>query len=102
MTNSTSAGEFKAWINLQPGSDNALHVTGKVTTPSSGWSGRLVEAVPPGINPAILILDAELTPPSDVVTVIELTYAKPHSPHYESATIRGLGGDIHVPVEYVH
>ncbi|CAH1649989.1 conserved hypothetical protein [Hyphomicrobiales bacterium] len=96
---------FKAWLDTMPGSDKALTVIGSVEVPTSGWTGSLAEAVPPGINPAILILDATLTKPTgivlQVISTVELTFRKAHSPRYDSITIRGLGSDIHVPVEIV-
>ena len=96
---------FRAWLNTMPGSDPTLHVVGIVEVPTGGWAGTLTAAVPPGINPAILILDARLIAPTgtviEVVSNLELRFQKTPSPRYRSVTIRGLGDDFDVPVEVV-
>lgn len=96
---------FKAWLDTMPGSSKSLTVLCSVEVPTSGWKGSLNEAIPQGINPAILLLDATLTEPTgivlQVISTVEQCFQKANSPRYESVTIRGLGDDIHIPVEIV-
>src|ERR1700674_2667072 len=98
---------FKAWINKQPGSQPKLIVTGKAEVPTSGWTGTLERAVPQGINPKILILDACLVEPtgkvnSPVVSKVDLRYDEsPPAVDYSQVTIRLDGDDVTVKVEIV-
>lgn len=52
---------WKAWENRQPPGPPRLHVTGDVETSSTNQTPVLTEAVPQGINPAILILNLTVT-----------------------------------------
>ena len=97
---------FKAWINKQPGSQPKLIVTGKAEVPTSGWTGTLERAVPQGIDPKILILDACLIEPTgkvnQVVSQVDLRYEEaPPATEYTQATVRLDGGDVTVKVEIV-
>ena len=49
--------DFSAWINLMPGTEPKLIVTGRVETNSGSLQPHLVEADPQGINPKILLLN---------------------------------------------
>lgn len=55
--------DWKAWEDRQPGpgKEVKLIVTGQVQTSNSNQALQLKEAVPQGINPAILILDLSIT-----------------------------------------
>ena len=48
---------WNAWIDVMPGSKPTLYVTGEVQTGAANLVPVLTEAVPQGINPAILLLD---------------------------------------------
>lgn len=97
-----SSKDFKAWLDKMPGKNNTLHVTGSVEVPTSGWTGSLVERVPPGINPSILILDVRLVKPtgtvSDVISFVSLHFQKQHAEQYRQVTIIGAGEDFTIPV----
>ena len=71
MATNSDQSEFKARLDKMP-PNNTLYVTGKVTVPTTGFHVSLVEAVPQGINPKILILEVKKVKPSgpagDVVT----------------------------------
>lgn len=47
---------WKAWIDLVPGTGSTLHVTGEVST-AGDTAPKLAEAVPQGIVGTILVLD---------------------------------------------
>jgi hypothetical protein len=51
----------KAWEDRQGPGGPTLHVTCEVETSNSNQTPQLKEAVPQGINPAILILDLSIT-----------------------------------------
>jgi hypothetical protein len=106
MPKNSDKGEFKAWLDKMPGANNTLHVTGKVTVPTTGFHVSLVEAVPQGINPKILILEVKKVRPTgaagDVVTHVPVRYDRAHSPDYTDVTIRDDGNDFTIPVEVVH
>jgi hypothetical protein len=103
LTNSDES-EFKANLDKMPGANNTLHVTGKVTVPTTGFHVSL-EAVPPGINPKILILEVKKVKPSgaagDIVSHVPVKYDKPYSPDYTEVTIRGDGSEFTIPVRIV-
>ena len=105
MANNSDEGEFKAWLDKMPGADNTLHVTGSVTVPTPGYTVWLVEAVPQGINPKILILEVKKVPPTgfvaQVITHVPVRYDKPRSPDYTDVTVRGDGEEFTIPVEIV-
>jgi len=106
MSTNSDAGEFKAWLDKMPGANNTLHVTGKVTVPTTGYHVSLVEAVPQGINPKILLLEVKKVKPSgpagQMISHVPVRYDKPHSSDYTEVTILGDGGGFTVPVEIVH
>ncbi len=97
---------FKAWIDNMPGSQDPLIVTGDVVFPTGGWKAELVEAVPQGINPTILILDERETAPTGIVnqmvTTLHLRFEKPHGKAYKQVTIRGAGSQFTIPVAQVN
>ena len=106
MSTNSDQSEFKAWIDKMPGANNTLHVTGKITVPTTGYHVSLVEAVPQGINPDILILEVKKVPPSgpagQMIEHLPVRYDKPHSPDYSEVTILGDGDGFSLPVKIVH
>ncbi len=84
---------WSAWHNLMPGSEPALHVTGEVTCPTSGYTARLSPSSPQGINPATYLMDLIVTPPApgtlvlEVVTDVPLHYQELTSERYTDVTI---------------
>lgn len=76
-----STSDWKAWGNVQPGSNQALNVTGKVTTATGGWKVALQERNPQGIDPRILILDLNVTPPAPGSIVTQAVVV--HPVHYQ-------------------
>lgn len=104
--NGLDAGKFYAWIDKMPGSHNTLHVVGVVNNTDTNVYSYLVEAVPQGINPNILILDLkQMKKPGGAGFVIlpqVVTFTKPTSRDYETVTIRSSSGNIDISVEIVH
>ncbi len=96
--------DWTAYHNFQPGSKPRLTVRGKVFVPSSGYTATLIEHVPQGFNPAILLLDLKLTPPSGIVTPafewIEVEFAKQTSAFYTDVQVLPDGPSI--PVHRVY
>src|SRR5438128_621879 len=58
---------WKAIFNMMPPGPWILRVTGKCLFPIHGYKVTLKEAVPQGINPAILLLRKTVTPPTGFV-----------------------------------
>ena len=97
---------FDAWINKMPPSRDTLHVKGKVEFPTPGYKAELVEAVPPGINREILILDVRETPPTgpvnQVVTQVDAApFSRHDSGHITEVTIRSDAPAFTLPVRVV-
>jgi hypothetical protein len=61
-------GDWSAWHDHMPGKKPTLHVTGLCTFPTGGYKVTLKRAVPPGINPKILVLDLKIVKPTGEVT----------------------------------
>lgn len=99
------SSNWKAWLNVMPGSGPTLHVTGDVTVPTGGYSAKLIGHVPQGFNPQILLLDLVVTPPppdrvvTQAFTTIKVTYEEKTKIKYTQVTI--LPDDITVDVETV-
>ena len=75
-------------------------VVGQVQCPSTGWKVGLVEAVPQGFNPAILILDLVARKPpvsAPKVTRVKVRFQKNVAKTIEQVTIRGGGPDFTIP-----
>jgi hypothetical protein len=97
---------FEARINKMPIGKPKLTVTGKAEVPTPGWSGSLVRAVPQGINPLVLILDAYLTKPTGianpVVSKVDLSYEEtPPANEYTDVTVRLDGEAVTVKVKII-
>jgi hypothetical protein len=100
-------GSFKALLNKQPPGPASIVVTGDVEVNSGGWEGALVKAVPQGINPAALILDLKMTPPSGSVTQaftkVGVAFEERPALHdYTDVTIRVGDGHFTIRVQVVH
>lgn len=96
---SCKEGSWEAWINQMPPNRNELRVEGICTCPKAGYTARLRPAVPPGINPEILILNLETDEPSggaaDIITDYPVEYQEENA-HYKQVTI--LPCDITIDV----
>jgi hypothetical protein len=57
-----------AWVNLMPGSDHKLIVTGRVLTNAGNLLPVLNEAVPQDLNPQILMLNLTIEQQGDFGT----------------------------------
>ena len=78
-----STGKCTGWQAVQdnmPPGPPTLTVTGRCTFPTSGYKVTLKEAVPQGINPAILLLRKTVRKPTGivlpVVTTIKVRFVK--------------------------
>jgi hypothetical protein len=60
MAESTSSSNWAAWVNHQPPGPEALHIQGIVDAPHPGHTATLTPAIPPGINPDILLMNLTL------------------------------------------
>lgn len=93
---------FRAWKNLLPPHPVVkLIVIGEVQCPSTGWKVRLVEAVPQGFIPAILILDLVARKPpvsAPRLTRVKVRFQKDQAQIYQQVTIRGGGPDFTIPI----
>ncbi|HXC54602.1 MAG TPA: hypothetical protein VNU97_04860 [Rhizomicrobium sp.] len=95
-----------AWVNSMPPGKPKLMVIVAVTTPTTGWTVKLVRANPQGINPAILLLRIDATPPKgragQMVTRHELRYEEsPPKGKYTEATIIGGTPGVTVKVHQI-
>jgi hypothetical protein len=98
---------FHAWIDRMPMGGPRLFVTGDIVTPSGGWTASLTRAVPQGINPNILILQIDASPPTGgaptVMTTMSLRFEEAPPAHpYTDVTIRHGGGDFTIEVGETH
>ena len=77
----TEASEWEAWIDLMPGKEPTLHVTGVFEAPTTGWSAELVEHNPQGTNPRDLLLDLITHEPTEpvnkVLTPVPVSFEMP-------------------------
>jgi hypothetical protein len=95
--------DWKAWHDRQPIGPATLHVTGKCTFPTSGYSVELKPAKPQGINPKIYLLQkivhAPTGPTNDVKTPVSVDYKEKTEAHYDEVSI--LPDGVKVPVKEV-
>jgi hypothetical protein len=103
MPGVSDAATYKAWLDKMPGANNTLHVTGVVTIATTSEHAYVVEAIPPGINPKILILEVKKTKApgrgDDIIMPQAVKFTKVHSSDYEAVTVRGDGPDFNVSVQ---
>lgn len=96
--------DWAAWHDHMPPGPATLHVTGKCTFPTAGYSVELRPANPQGINPKIYILDRIVHKPTgpaaEVITEVPVRYAEQTDTEYDEVHIRP--DDAHVKVEEVH
>ena len=90
----TEASDFAAWVNKMPGPDGAkLHVTGKLTFPTSGYDAKLKAGILDRRIPPKQRLILEVTPPNgpaaQVITTLEInTYFPAAYDRYRGIAIR--------------
>ena len=88
------------------GSNRKISVTGTVQTSNSSQEPELVEAVPQGINPAILLLDLKISggTGATVMGVRDVKFEKSiEENQYSQVTIRRESGDdVTIDVEVIH
>ncbi|MDQ2688040.1 MAG: hypothetical protein M3Y28_09265 [Armatimonadota bacterium] len=88
---------------MPPGSAR-LKVTGAVMTPTPGYTVTLTEAHPQGINPFILLLRLELTPPTGIVpqhvVTVPVEYEKETDFKYTQVSILPDGPTVDVEDVY--
>ena len=79
---------------------SVLRVTGKCVFPKHGFKVTLKEAVPQGINPAILLLNKIVKPPTGIVIqtpeVVNVTFTKKTTFKYSQVTILPDGVTVNV------
>jgi hypothetical protein len=85
-------GDWSAWHDFLPGKPPTLYVVGLCTFPTPGYTVALTKAFPPGLNPAILILDRVVTPPTgpqpDRIDMVDVRFAERTSAEYDQVYIR--------------
>jgi hypothetical protein len=93
---------WKAILNMMPPGPSILKVTGKCIFPKHGFKVTLKEAVPQGINPAILLLKKTVKPPTGIVLptpqVVNVTFTKKTTFKYQKVTILPDGVTINVQI----
>ena len=93
-------GKCSAWKAVF--NQSILRVTGKCIFPKHGFKVTLKEAVPQGINPAILLLKKTVKPPTGIVIptpqVVNVTFTKKTTFKYQKVTILPDGVTINVQV----
>ena len=91
---------WQAWHDFEPGGTPTLHVTGTCVFPTSGYKVKLVQAVPQGINPAILLLRKVVTPPTgfvlQVLTPVAVKFTLKTNTRYTHVTILPDGVTVKV------
>lgn len=93
-------GGWKAWHDHMPPGPATLHVTGRCVFPKHGYKVTLKEAVPQGINPAILLLQKIVKPPTGIVIqtpeVVQVRFSKKTNFKYTHVTILPDGVTVKV------
>lgn len=93
---------WKAVLNMMPPGPSVLRVTGKCIFPKHGFKVTLKEAVPQGINPAILLLKKTVKPPTGIVIptpqVVSVTFTKKTNFKYQKVTILPDGVTVNVQI----
>jgi len=93
-------GGWKAWHDHMPPGPATLYVTGKCVFPRHGYKVTLKEAVPQGINPAILLLDKIVKPPTipgiQIPQTVEVRFSKRTNFKYTHVTILPDGVTVKV------
>jgi hypothetical protein len=93
---------WKAVLNMMPPGPWVLRVTGKCRFPRRGYKVTLKEAVPQGINPAILLLRKTVKPPTGPVIlipqVVNVSFTKKTKTKYSHVTILPDGVTIKVQI----
>ena len=96
--------DWAAWHDHMPPGPPTLHVTGKCTFPTEGYSVELRPADPQGINPKIYILERIVHEPTgpvaDVITDVPVHYQEQTDTEYDEVHIQP--DDVHVEVKEVH
>jgi hypothetical protein len=87
-----ACSNWSAWHDFMPGRPPTLYVVGLCTFPTPGYTVVLKKAFPPGLNPAILILDRVVTPPAgsepDRLDMVDVRFAERTSAEYDQVYIR--------------
>lgn len=95
-------GSWRAVLNMMPPGPSILRVTGKCLFPKHGFKVTLKEAVPQGINPAILLLRKTVKAPTGIVIptpqVVNVTFSKKTKTKYSKVTILPDGVTINVKI----
>jgi hypothetical protein len=90
-----NCGDWSAWHDFMPARPPTLYVVGLCTFPTPGYTVVLKKAFPPGLNPAILILDRVVTPPTDPqperIDLVDVRFAERTSTEYDQVYIRPDG-----------
>ena len=93
---------WKAVLNMMPPGPSILRVKGKCIFPKHGFKVTLKEAVPQGINPAILLLKKTVKPPTGIVIatpqVVKVSFTKKTKTRYQKVTILPDGVTINVQI----
>lgn len=82
------AGGWRAWVDLMPGAETKLWVTGKVTAPTGGWRISLERGPVQEIDPPVQIVEVRAKPPSGGATQALVT----HELHGSFPPLRRYGG----------
>ncbi|HKP10597.1 MAG TPA: hypothetical protein VJZ91_00755 [Blastocatellia bacterium] len=94
---------WEAFEDQMPPSPPTLRVSGKCRFPTHGYKVRLKKAVPQGINPAILLLEKIVTPPTGPVIqtpeTVDVRYQqRVKKGQYKQVTILPDGKTIRVKI----
>lgn len=100
----SQCSQWRAIHNWQPPHPGALVVMGICTMPTPGYRVTLKRHVPQGINPLILLLDREATPPDgfvpQIITPAAVFYREITQEKYTQVTI--LPDNTTIDVADVH
>ena len=103
MANKGTCSGWKAWHDNQPPGPATLHVTGKCTFPTGGYSVELKSHQPQGINPVIYLLDKIVHEPTgnvnQLVTTVDVKFSEKNKAKYSEVHI--LPDDVQITVEEV-
>jgi hypothetical protein len=93
----TSAGNWRAWVDLMPGAKQTLNVVGQVTVPSGGYRVWLERGGLQEIHPPVQQMILRAQPPSGGATGALVTHevqaSFPATANYGAVVVR-CGSDI--------
>jgi len=100
MSHINKCGDWSATLFFDPDGPDKLEVNGQCTFPTPGYKVHLQRKEPQGINPKILLLEKNVTPPTGIepqqVVTVPVCYVEHTTVRYDEVDILPDGARIQV------